>query len=282
MDNWHLEQIPRTLHTYWGGGHMMYIRYLTLKTFIDQNPDWQVYLWYPKKHYVGQPSWNYMPGMPKINEVQIKNYWPEALKLNLTAKEINFDELGFRENTPEVHKADYMRINCLYQVGGVWSDMDIIYFAPITKLLVNGTEYKDKETFVCISPHYGHSTGFNMAVPKSQFFGILSGLFNQNYDPHGYQCWGPDIFNKYFKSLASVPSGVDIGMDAVYAHDCHHVTELLETNAPRFTKDSIGCHWYGGHVMWVKFFNETFGGERNLKNNIIGNIIKNASKNFTL
>jgi hypothetical protein len=152
--------------------------------------------------------------------------------------------------------------------------MDILYFNPIEKIKANIPENKNKEVFVCISPEYGHSTGFNMASKESQFFNILSDKIRFEYKPNNYQCWGPDIFNKYFKRIESIPLGVNLPMEVVYAHDCYHVAELINCNKSRFTDDSIGCHWYGGNSMWGKFINETHGGEYNLPDNIIGNLIK--------
>ncbi len=269
---WHLN-VPKILHIYWGGGQLIYLRYLTVTTFMKLNPDWRVVLWMPVNSFTGK-SWgiehNYLPLNPKL----CKDYLPELMNLPIEKMPIDFKDLGFKDNTPEVHKADYTRINVLSLYGGVWTDLDILYFKPITSLKVNIPENKDKKTFVCISPSYGHSTGFNMAKEGSKFFGVLKNKLNKEYNPVGYQCWGPDIFNKYFKALDSILGGVNIAMDAVYAHDCYTVKELIETNKPRFTDGSIGCHWYAGHSMWGKFFNETRGGETNLPNNIIGNLIR--------
>ena len=82
--------------------------------------------------------------------------------------------------------------------------------------------------------------------------------------------------NYNFKQISKIPDATEIGMEAVYGHDCYSVLELLKDVKPRFTKNSIGCHWYAGHSMWGSFFNRTRGGEVNLPDNIIGNLIKNV------
>lgn len=81
------------------------------------------------------------------------------------------------------------------------------------------------------------------------------------------------MWNKYYKTLEHIPGGAEIGMEAVYAHNCHQVKELFG-NSPRFTEHSIGCHWYGGNTIWPDFFNATAGGEKNLPDNIIGRLIE--------
>ena len=275
MENkeWFLS-VPKICHVYWGGDRLIYMRYLTIKTFMEYNPDWKIVFWYPEKPFKGK-SWNNGNSHTKWDQSTCKDYLPELLELDIIKVPVDFASLKIAHNMPEVHKNDYIRMNVLSLYGGVWSDMDIIYFKPITELEVNKPENKDKEVFVCITTH-GHSTGFNMAKEGSCFFVSLLDLMQEEYNGNHYQCWGPDLWNKHFKKLESIPFSVNIEQDAVYAHNVYIVEELLQNKKMRFTKNSIGCHWYGGNPMWSDFFNKTKGGETNLPNNIIGNLIKNA------
>ena len=254
---WELE-VPKVAHFYWGGGKLIYMRYLTITTFIKYNPDWQVIFWYPKNHNKNR-VWGVEPGNDSINEKLCKDYFPNVMSLPITKQSIDFFSLGMTDNTAEVHKNDYIRINVLNLYGGIWSDMDIIYFKPLDQLKANNKENKNKEVFVCISD-YGHSTGFNMAIKESRFYSKLNEMLKYEYKPYEYQCWGPDIYNKFFKTMNSIPGGFNLSMDVVYAHDCHHVKELFGKKS-KFTDESIGCHWYGGNSIWGRFINETRGGE---------------------
>ena len=274
MSEWHLQKIPRVAHFYWGGGKLIYLRYLAFKTFAALNPDWKIILWQPERHFTGK-SWGIERGDQPINYKLMEDYTDKLSDLPITKMKVNFESLKFWPNMAEVHKNDYIRINSLYLYGGLWSDTDILYFKSMNDLCINTESNKDKEVYVCIAD-YGHSTGFNMAVPESKFFAQIIKRINHDYKPLEYQCWGPDMFNKYFKKFESIAEGVNIPMDVVYAHNCHNVRELLNGNISRFTTDSIGCHWYGGNSVWGKFLNETAGGEKNLKNNIISQLIKNA------
>lgn len=270
MKSWHLE-VPKIAHFYWGGGKLLYMRYLSIKTFVKHNPDWQVIFWYPKEPFKGR-SWYTDMYPAKINEELCRDYTTEVMKIT-TPMVVDFKSLGARKNLAEVHKNDFIRVNAMYLYGGLWSDMDIIYFKSVNELEVNKPENKDKKVFVCIAA-YGHSTGFNMATPESEFFRELRDNLNRCYQSTNYQCWGPDMWNRYFKTLDHIKEGAEIGMDAVYAHDCHHVSELLVKSKPRFTEHSIGCHWYGGNAIWPDYFNRTHGGERNLPNCLISELIE--------
>lgn len=268
---WHLDQIPKMAHFYWGGGKLLYMRYLSILSFKKLNPDWTIVFHYPKEPFKGR-SWYTDMYPPKINEAICKDYFNDVFELGVVKDRVDFRTLGARRNMSEVHKNDYIRLHSLKIYGGLWSDTDIIYFKPVTELFVNTPKNKDKDVFVCIAD-YGHSTGFNMAKPDSKFFTFLVDRLNREYNPSGYQCWGPDMWNKYFKTLDRIPGGCEIGMEAVYAHNCHQVRELLG-NEPRFTEYSIGCHWYGGNTIWPDFWNHTAGGERNLPVSIIRDLIE--------
>ena len=263
------------MHCYWGGGRLSYMRFLTIKTFQKLNPDWQIILWTPQRPNM-KNYWGTEPGHQRIDEKRFDDYFPMLRRMNITIAVQEFNDLHIPRYMNEVHKNDYIRINAMYLYGGLWSDMDIIYFRSVDQLVINNPQNADKDVVVCISPDYGHSTGFNLAVAESEFFRVLRDNLNREYSPGKYQCWGPDIYNKFWKILRSIPNGINLDMDVVYAHDCHHVHELLDGVNPRFTAGSIGCHWYGGNSMWGQYINVTRGGVENLPPCIITKLIKDA------
>ncbi len=274
---WYLNKIPKICHIYWGGGPMVYMRYLGIKTFIKHNPDWDIIFWYPKVPFKGK-SWGIETGHCQFNPELVKDYFPEVFKLPIRKEEVDFGALKFGFDIAEVHKNDYIRINSLFLYGGAWIDTDIIFFKPIEELKINIPENKDIETVVCIGP-YGHSTGINMACEDNKMFGVFLSMLTAEYRKRKYQCWGPDMFNKYFKTIGQInriTKAINLDMDVIYAHDIHDVNDLLDDIKPRFTDGSIGCHWYGGHSQWGDFMNKTKGGIVNIPDNLIGRLIKSV------
>jgi hypothetical protein len=271
---WHLS-IPKVLHVYWGGDKMSYMRYLTVKSFMQYNPDWKVTLWLPKYESV-KTTWK---GRELNYEVKCDDWFPALKSLPIEQQEVDFVDHEFGNDIAEVHKSDYLRLHLLATQGGLWSDMDIIYFRPITALAVNVEINKDKDTFVCMAFHgnYNHSAGFLMATQESRYYDILKRKCLSEYNPNNYQGIGVEMFNKYYPDMASINkvcSAVNIGMEAVYAHDALHVPEFFSSSVTRFTKNSIGVHWYAGHPLWAKFIELTNGGIKNLGNSIICNVLK--------
>jgi mannosyltransferase OCH1-like enzyme len=269
---WHLK-VPRELHVYWGGGVMPYIRYLTVKTFIDHNPDWKVILWLPEQPSV-QRTWT----SRELNyTVECDDYFVKLDDLEIEKKYVDFSQFGFSNSISEVHKSDYLRLYLLATQGGVWSDMDIIYFKPIENLAVNIPENNNKDTFVCIGG-YGHSAGFLMSAPNSIYYKILTDKCKREFNPVGYQSIGATMFNNYYRNfdaINNISPSVNIDMEAVYQHDALHIPDILNGTPARFTRNSIGIHWYAGHPLWGAFIKNTNGGLVNLPDNIIGNVLKN-------
>src|SRR5690606_19256542 len=130
--------VPKIAHFYWGGGKLLYMRYLSIISFLKYNPDWAVVFWQPKEPFKGR-SWYTDIYPPKIKEELCKDYLPEVLK-KVHHIEVDFKALGAAKNMSEVHKNDYIRVHALKLYGGLWSDMDIIYFKGVDSLEVNKEE----------------------------------------------------------------------------------------------------------------------------------------------
>jgi hypothetical protein len=263
--------VPKILHVYWGGEKLSYLRFMTVKSFMAYNPDWNVMLWYPKYPYK-TVTWN-------TSELNYKKEWddyfPELLKLDIKKQAVDFTDYGIKNEISEVHKSDFLRYYFLNKYGGVYSDMDILYFRSITNLAVNRKINKDIKTFVCLS-HYGHSNGFFMAQEGSQFFGRMFELAH-DVELVKYQSNGPDLCNKHFPTLESInkiSSTVNIGMEAVYYYNGQNVWNIYNDKVLNFSARSIGIHWYAGHPLSGMFLNNTKGGIDNYPDNILGNICK--------
>lgn len=274
--NWHLK-VPKILHVYWGGEVLPYIRFKTVTSFMQYNPDWKIMLWLPKTQD-SIISWKTKELRYNVN---CKDYYSELLNLSIERNFVDFNEYGFTDVVSETHKSDFLRYCKLYEIGGVWSDMDIIYFKSIDNLEVNNQYNRTKETFVCIGK-YGHSNGFLMSARKSKFFDKIINLSFKEYNKEDYQGIGTHMFNKYYRKqplIEKISSVANIGMSSVYSHDANHVHELLDGSLPRFSNGTIGVHWYAAHPIWEDFLKKTNGGLINLEDNIIGNILRYGCDN---
>jgi len=269
---WELN-IPKIFHIYWGGEPMCFLRFMTIKTFMKYNPDWKIMLWYPK-FPSRNITWN--TGEQK-GGFMCKDFLPDVMELPIVKTPIDFTEYGFSNEMSEVHKSDFIRLQLLSTIGGLWSDMDIIYFKPMTDLYFNIEENNDVKTVYC-NRVYRHSIGFLMGSESNRFYSDLRMMAQRTYRPNHYQIIGAMTFNSNFNTPESIEKygkAINMSMDVVYSHNCSNIPNIINGNEPKFTKESIGLHWYGGDPLWVDFITKTNGGLENLPDSIIGNLLKN-------
>ncbi len=271
---WNLTQIPKILHEYWGGSKLSYLRYLTVKTFIDKNPDWEIRFYYPTHPTIGK-TW--LTHENKLAQPET-DFTQKLMELPITKTPIDFTTLGYSNEMSEVHKSDIIRLHLLSTVGGLWSDMDIFYFKPMSWFYLNDISNNHIETFYC-NRDYGHSIGFLMATPGNRFFEKLYESSKHSYSPYHYQTFGADLYNAHFRNEGSVeqitPFAINISMDVVYSHRAGETEDLLNPNkSPNFTHKSLGIHWFGGDLAWKNFLIDTDGGQYNVPDCIIGNLLK--------
>jgi len=258
--------IPKIAHFYWGGSSLPYLRYMTIKSFCKYNPEWDVYYYYPAQGSSDKP-W---PTHEQKYAVTGDDYTPRLKNLPIAQVEINWAE--FRQPTfvhswAEVHKSDFLRWMILGSFGGLWSDMDIIYFRPIYLDLTYNT-------YVCSNLKYRHSIGFLLSSPDNQFFAHLRRSVDKFFAPDNYQSVGSILINAESHLLPLMdPYFINLPMDVVYAYDALTIPEIYVSPAPkpvRFTRDTIGLHWYAGYPMAAKYVNIVT--EKNFKDldNVLG------------
>ena len=266
LDNdkqWLLKKIPKTLYVYWGGNMIPFLRYLTIITFNLFNPDWDIVLFLPVKI---SPIcvWNEKQFEQKTTKyINYIDCMFELQKINkITIEYFDFEEIGLSNDLNEVHKSDYLRYYLLYTRGGVWSDMDILYYQSINNLSINNDENITKECFIkCRDDDSqeigieGHAIGFLMGSMGNAFFKELFELAKNQYKPNVYQGVGPDLLNEFYAMTPNTIEKFNIGRitkSDIYCLD--HDTKSLFTLYDKsnifnnsFINKSVGIHWYGGH-----------------------------------
>jgi hypothetical protein len=240
---------------------------------MKHNPDWEIRFYYPK---FPTYSISWMDPEQKF-QVNAKDFINELMELPITKIPVDFTDFGLSNDIAEVHKSDYIRLEMLSSIGGLWSDMDIFYIKPMNEFYLNDPEFKDIETFYC-DHHYGHSIGFLMGCEGNKFFGKLRDLSKRKYDKHSYQTIGARLYKLYFstpESITHFTPAYNMSMDVVYSHDATYFPEILSQDKTKFTEKSLGLHWYAGSPLWKNFIDKTNGGLINLPNNVIGNLLRN-------
>ena len=124
--------IPKIVFTYWEGEQLSELHYLTIYSLHKYNPELDIIIYTdenPKNIFrewnTSQHSIDIQKTIPLSKLVEVN---PNKIFLRL----INFNnDYHFDNNISIVFKADFIRIAKLYEHGGIWFDMDILFVKPI-------------------------------------------------------------------------------------------------------------------------------------------------------
>jgi hypothetical protein len=283
---WHLTRIPRIAHFYWGGSKLSYLRFLSVKSFQQYNLDWTIKIHVPEILSNAKPSWDTF----QQKNVNIKHdYFGKLADINgVTIVKHNFSDYDFDNNAHEVHKSDFLRWHLLAQHGGLWSDIDILYTAPMSFLIENTDSNHVIDTALCpLKPPHKHTVGFMLSSQGNNFFQYISELARTAYDPATYQCMGSDLINERFKTFDSFVETftnhnfIFLNKNCVYPVtskniDCFYQEINLDVRKKINHKNVVGYHWFAGHPLSQAFENEFTADNIDKYNNLLTTVIKES------
>lgn len=181
--------IPNTIHFIFGlkpqKDEFLFIYYLSvLSAYIVNNPN-KIYFYY---HYEPHGKW----------WDRLKDKIPILIfeKVELPT------HIGKKEIKHFAHKADWIRMNKLYERGGIYMDIDTISVRSYKNMLTNNTVlgYEiEKDNLIC--------NAVMMTIPYSPFFKLWLKDYEKEFKPDG---WGeasiylPGKINNKYPNLATV------------------------------------------------------------------------------
>ena len=160
--------------------------------------------------------------------------------------------IGKKEIKHFAHKADWIRMNKLYEKGGVYMDIDTISVQSYKSLLKNNTVlgYEIKEdNLIC--------NAVMMTTPQSPFFKLWLKDYEKEFEPDG---WGeasihlPGKINYKYPNLATVLS--ENTFFRPYATEGYNIFE----NNVNIHKELITLHlWESYTINYLKNYSKDFG-----------------------
>lgn len=295
--------IPKKIYFFWGNEKMSWMRYMTLKSFRIFHPDWEITLYLAQINNTTKPwtdSLNYQDYFNFIGEdyfYMIKDLSIDIKIWNMSDNGIieinNYDQMGAS------HMSNFFKWSKLATDGGIYSDMDIIYFKPIDYVY---NEFKEYTTILCQTSYL--SIGFLASAGDDIFFKdiFINGL--TSYYPGSYQSAGVEnIYNLYsqvdekdeikrmiedkyptlrlYNIIINCPQSAvlniaqskypnlkfyNLNFNFVYPRNVNETVESFRSNLhiKDLPDNSCGFHWYGGHYISQNYNNILT--EKNYKN----------------
>jgi hypothetical protein len=246
-----MKNIPKKAHFYWGGKILPFLRYMTVFSFNKLNPEWEITLYDPvavSRRY----SWTTPENKHEINT---DDFW-NKLPGNIQRKTVDFEKIGISNDVPEVIKSDYLRLHLLSTDGGLWADMDILFFKPLT----HAFKPREYTTYLCFHSNHlirrkFHSIGLLMACPDNTIFKKLFKKAKTRVEEQNIQTIGSPFYRKFVDM--SDPGIFNIPMRIVYPLRWReNILSMPAGKAlKRLVENTIGIHWYAGFPKAGEFQN---------------------------
>jgi glycosyltransferase involved in cell wall biosynthesis len=260
--------LPKNVYFFWGNKTMSWMRYMSLKSFRIFNPTWKIFLYYSPGS-IDKKTWNSLEKQDFFHFKGI-DYFQKIKELNIDIIKWDIEDntIISSKNIPSMgasHKSNFFKWWVLYERGGIYSDLDIIYYKPIDDFY--NTLISNKiDVGICQTEYL--SIGFLSGSKGNLFYkDIFKNTFN-TYTPDIYQSAGVmSIYNMYNTSKRNEILDIaknrytnikfyNIPFKLVYPYDStkiEYAFNNIQVNAlPNIT---IAYHWYAGHPIAQKYNN---------------------------
>lgn len=256
-----MNKIPRVAHFYWGRNKpLSFMRWMSVVSFVNFNQDWLVRVYAPECPSKAM-SWA-TPEHKDIGDYR-KDFFDALDKVpNVSIHMMKSGFLDLPDETPEVHKSDLLRWHLLASRGGLWSDFDILYVAPVRFL---GIEPETDVVLCCQQAVYRkyskgpeiagdiyNSVGFMLGgeIEGQKFFLGVEKEARARAGSREYQGLGRFVLDKFYDLSGNRYDAArvfNLSPLAVYPIPAYQVKQLYEPAPRPLSRETIGIHWFAGH-----------------------------------
>lgn len=244
------KKIPEILHIYWGGSKpFSYMRYLSMKSFLLLNPDWEMRLHVPKRATKEASTFKFHRAS---HGTGYKDYIDQLKKLGVKVTKWGFGKSSDIPVDPgtEVHRSDLLRWKLLAEDGGFWADTDILFIRPMEQMQLSTPSanivlcryYNRRRQPVC-------PIGFMGSTKRNDFY---EGIYHRAVEliEDGGHVANYQSIGRLLLDDAVTNSDVEIAWmpkQTVYPvmGGRDHVIYYRESDCD-VDPATIGFHWYGG------------------------------------
>lgn len=258
--------MKKSIYFYWGNETMSFMRYMTLFSFCELNPDWQVFLIENKmpseralddsvEERQDKTEYKGLDYSDQLRELPINYFEFDPVMLDMDPDIVS--------KMSDVHIKDMLNWKILAEGRGVVADMDILFTKPLTPS-INPSAHIG---LICFSGYPKRDyipVSFMYASKPTEFFRKVYQTSINNYDPAVYESCGtpciqepnihmvqdnyPDMIVQHFKDSIVFPYTNypwATGIEMLYNGDF----------SAELAKDFVGIHWYGGAPLSQRYNN---------------------------
>lgn len=247
---------------YWGGSsNMPKLMVFTVISFHRLNPDWEIIIYRTKQtdNDLGKSPYDYSyTGKDYFYLIQAMDF----------VKIITIDvvECGINKDAHSILGSDIFRTKILFENGGLYSDMDVIWLKPMSEL-VNVDYIGDPQDFECSVCYFnqvsGHHTISNLIAEAGSPF-LWSVIESQNRVKPPYRdCdFSTFLLNEKYPTLdvitSQYPRVLALKYETFYPYSTFDMDRLFvhEDLTPLNNKNVMGIHWFNGNRLSKQYINQ--------------------------
>jgi len=242
---------------------MSFPQALTPVSFKKYNPDWEINVYIPIQDYNG--SARYIPDYVGVDFFKLVTEVPgiNIIEVDLSKYDIN---LGHHN----ILRSDILRYHLLYEIGGVWSDFDVLWLKPMThfyNIEYHGSVPVDEITAVVSfiqGTGGGHSIGIMIHSKNDPYAKSLIELTKQVKPPFSHEIFGGSMLNTHYPTLESLSKFtglVGAKFETYYPYIIHPPVPTIQKLyrgvdlSPIQSNNVLCLHWYNGHRLSKEYLN---------------------------
>ena len=244
------------------------------------------------------------PHTLSYNDIEFMDYEYIKNELGIVINHIDYFNLGLKKNYSEVIKSDIFRWKILSEIGGVWSDMDILFVDRIEKTDFERCKSNFHEIELVVSQYQRtivdvpkpidfYYIGFLMSSKNSIFFNTMLQESLKNVNATSYQGVGGDLMKSHFGLYDNIGKIIqsnnyaNLQSDSVYHYWWADLKNMFlnesQKNIYEYSikhNNIIGYHWFRG-VHLSKIYTHFYNYENKIQNyDIFKGPLNNWAKHF--
>jgi hypothetical protein len=245
--------VKKIAFTFWDGPQLSLLNILSILSFARLNPDVKFIIYTLGEGLDINAGWKTGEHSLRVDDFYSLN--DVSSEPNIEIVRLDFQKL--KKITTVVQVADYIRIQKLYEHGGIWLDTDVLFSKKVPEKL---WDIALSHGFI-ISYENTITTGF-MGFPKGSAvvqlalqkadFKMTDGQFEKSY-----QAFGPELWSELFLESPEIVEQVQfLSEKLVYPILWKNLDQIffLDDDSINY-EETIGFHWYGGSAYSRSFVN---------------------------
>ena len=256
------KNIPYNCYMYWGGSsNMPMLMVFTVISFHRLNPDWEIIIYRTKQtdKDLGKSPYDYSyTGKDYFYLIELMDF--------VKIITIDVDELGINKDAHSILGSDIFRTKILFEKGGLYSDMDVIWLKPMSEL-VNIDCIGDPRDFECsvcyLNLTSGHHTISNLiAEAGSPFLWSVIEAQSKVKPPYRDCDFSTFLLNGKYPTLdvitSKYPRVLALKYETFYPYSIFNLEQLWTDNDLSVidNKNVMCIHWFNGHPLSKAYTNE--------------------------